>query len=166
VEHDTEESSSWLLRTEIVLTVSGSNIRLNLKSQSPEIKAVLRRAIDLADLYIVFGSPSDRLLTEEGVVKMKTPFTTSGLQYLVHLALIDAADELGYNEDKDIVDRLETGSLEEYVKPLRGLVSVFHLLNVLSDCFRDPPSHKRNSESNSEQDCWCSANNAKEVAQN
>ena len=96
---------------------------MNLKQQSAEIKAVLRRGIDIADLYIVFGAPSDRLPDRDTLAAMKTPFTTSGLHYLVHQALIDAADELGYNSKGDIVKRLQTGSLEDYIKPLRAHVS-------------------------------------------
>ena len=151
LESNNEESSPWLLRSDLVLTMYGSSVRVNLKAQSAEIKAVIRRAIDIADLYIIFGAPAEKLLNEDTVLKIRTPFTASGLHYLVHLALIDAADELGYNKDRDIVERLEEGSLEHYVKPLRG--HVFYFISSCTLCslmyFPGCSSYKCNSKSNS-----------------
>ena len=50
---------------------------------------------------------------------MHTPFSIMGLHRIAFHALVSAAQQLGLDEEKDIVDRLYNGSENFYVKPLR-----------------------------------------------
>lgn len=115
-----DDDDLWLPRTKVHISYQGSTPRVNIKPQSKFIQALIRRAVDLGEIYIFLGTPEDDDLALDDIPKMCTPFSTMGLHAIAFLALIAAAKQLGYDEDDgDVVDRLQNGSEEFYVKPLR-----------------------------------------------
>jgi len=116
---DEDDDSEWLPRTKIELTFQGATPRVNLKPQSKDIKALIRRAVDLGEIYIFLGPPEDDDIQVDDAPSMHTPFSVTGLHRIAFQALVAAAQQLGLDEEKDVVDRLYNGSENFYVKPLR-----------------------------------------------
>ena len=98
---------------------------MNIKEQSSTIQGVIRRALDLGVIYLVLGIPRSAALTpDDAGMSMVTPFSTSGLHSLAITALITAAEEHGFDEEGDVVERLTSGSEKSYIKPLRTHVRI------------------------------------------
>jgi len=117
---DEDDDFEWLPHTKIELTYQGATPRVNLKPQSKDIKALIRRAVDLGEIYIFLGPPEDNNIQVDDTPSMHTPFSVSGLHRIAFQALVAAAQqpELGLDEEKDVIDRLYNGSENFYVKPL------------------------------------------------
>src|ERR1700678_564967 len=99
--------------------------RVNLKPQSKDIQALIHRAINLGKIYIFVGTPEDNSIQLNDAPNMNTPFSITGLHHIAFQALIAAAQQLGLDKDRDVVDRLLNGSAAFYVKPLRTHVCSF-----------------------------------------
>ena len=110
------DENYWLPRTEIKLS---GNARVNIKPQSKYIQALIHRAVDLGERYVFLGPPEDDEIAIGDVPNMTTPFSVAGLHSIAFSALLSAAQQLGYTDDDDIYDRLQNGSEESYIKPLR-----------------------------------------------
>ena len=115
---DEDDDFEWLPHTKIELTYQGATPCVNLKPQSKDIKALIRRAVDLGEIYIFLGPPEDDDIQVDDMPSMHTPFSVSGLHRIAFQALVAAAQQLGLDEEKDVVDRLYNGSENLYVKPL------------------------------------------------
>ncbi|KAF9477314.1 hypothetical protein BDN70DRAFT_115722 [Pholiota conissans] len=122
------DDSNWLPRTRIHLTYQNSTPRVNIKDQSTIMQTVIRRAVDLGELYLVLGTPDSEKLTPDDASGMNTPFSVSGLHSIAITALIASAQEQGCDEEQDVVDRLSEGSERYYIKPLR--THVFQRLSL------------------------------------
>lgn len=106
---------------------------VQIKSQGPEITAVMHRSFEIGQLMIAFGRDGDSELTVSGVATMTTPMVpgaNSGLDRIAHEALIAAAEEHGFDGEFDIAHRLEEGSLRLYIEPLRAYVRNQHFLSA------------------------------------
>jgi hypothetical protein len=99
--------------------------------QSKYIQALIHRAVNLGKRYIFLGPPEDDEMMIDDVPNMATPFSVTGLHSIAFLALLSAAEQLGYTDGNDVYDRLKNGSEELYIKPLRNHVRV-SLLQKLS----------------------------------
>jgi len=115
---DEDDDSEWLPHTKIELTFQGATPHINLKPQSKDIKALIRHAVDLGEIYIFLGPPEDNNIEVDDAPSMHTPFSITGLHRIVFQALVAAAQQLELDEEKDIIDRLYNGSENLYVKPL------------------------------------------------
>ena len=113
---DSDNGGNWLPRTEIIL--SGST-RVNIRPQSKYIQALIHRAVDLGERYIFLGPPEHDEIAIGDVSNMTTPFSVTGLHSIAFSALLSTAQQLGYTDEGDICDRLQNGSEESYIKPLR-----------------------------------------------
>ncbi|KAF8197082.1 hypothetical protein BJ912DRAFT_1056162 [Pholiota molesta] len=127
-EDEGDDDSDWMSRTKIQLSYQNSTPRVNLKDQSGIMQAVIRRALDLGEVYLVLGTPDAHDLSPEGAATMNTPFSIAGLHSLAITALVSAAQEHGYNKERDIAERLTEGSERYYIKPLR--THVFQRLSL------------------------------------
>ena len=114
---DSDNEGDWLPRTAIKL--SGTTPCINIKPQYKYIQALIHRAVDLGERYIFLGPPEDDAIAIGDVPNMTTPFSVTGLHSIAFSGLLNAAQQLGYTEEGDIYDRLNNGSEESYVKPLR-----------------------------------------------
>ena len=132
---DEDDDSEWLPHTKIELTFQGATPRVNLKPQSKDIKALIRRAVDLGEIYIFLGPPEDDDIQVDDAPSMHTPFSVTGLHRIAFQALVAAAQQLGLDEEKDVVDRLYNGSENFYVKPLRTHVCFVALKVMLLTYF-------------------------------
>jgi hypothetical protein len=132
---DEDDDFEWLPHTKIELTYQGATPRVNLKPQSKDIKALIRRAVDLGEIYIFLGPPEDDDIQVDDTPSMHTPFSVSGLHRIAFQALVAAAQQLGLDEEKDVVDRLYNGSENLYVKPLRTHVCFIALKVMLLTYF-------------------------------
>ena len=107
---------------------------MNIKDQSSIIQALLRRAVDLGEVYLVLGVPpndENGSTTIDEAASMHTPFSIMGLHFYALTALLHAAEEFGYSEKEgDIGHRLQHGSEKEYVKPLRTHVSTTLIISA------------------------------------
>lgn len=123
----TKSNVAWLPHSNIILSDQSQTARVNMKDQSTAIRAVLRRAMDLGEVYIVLGVPTDKkagFLTADEAAAMHTPFSAIGMHFLALTALVHSAEEFGYAEEHgDIGHRLAEGSERRYIKPLRTHVS-------------------------------------------
>ncbi|THU89882.1 hypothetical protein K435DRAFT_802403 [Dendrothele bispora CBS 962.96] len=106
-EFEASDDDEWGLRTNIILEPhkdSTRSFKLALKGQNSDIRAVVDRA---------------RIL---GVVKLvsdpKECPVSKNLKAIALASLIDAAENLGYDGQGDIADRLERGDILKYIKPL------------------------------------------------
>jgi hypothetical protein len=133
-DHDEDSDSEWLPRTKIELTFQGATPRVNLKPQSKDIKALIRRAVNLGEIYIFLGPPEDNEIQLDNTPSMHTPFSITGLHNIAFQALVAAAQQLGLTEERDVVDRLYNGSEDLYVKPLRTHVCLIALKVMLLTC--------------------------------
>ena len=132
---DEDDDFEWLPHTKIELTYQGATPRVNLKPQSKDIKALIRRAVDLGEIYIFLGHLEDDNIQVDDTPSMHTPFSISGLHHIAFQALVAAAQQLGLDEEKDIVDRLYNRSENLYVKPLRTHVCFVALKVMLLTYF-------------------------------
>ena len=132
---DEDDDFKWLPHTKIELTYQGATPRVNLKPQSKDIKALICRAVDLGEIYIFLGPPEDDDIQVDDTPSMHTPFSVSGLHRIAFQALVAAAQQLGLDEEKDVVDRLYNGSENLYVKPLRTHVCFVALKVMLLTYF-------------------------------
>lgn len=123
----TKTKVAWLPRSNIVLSGQSHTARVNMKDQSTAIQAVLRRAVDLGEVYIVLGVPTNDetgFMTADEAAAMHTPFSAVGMHFLALTALVHSAEEFGYAEEHgDIGHWLVEGSEKSYIKPLRTHVS-------------------------------------------
>ncbi|KAJ3931468.1 MAG: hypothetical protein NXY57DRAFT_961744 [Lentinula lateritia] len=104
---------AWLPHTNLVLKTSSDaswSYKLDLKSQNPQIRSVVKAATRKATLELVINGNECAL-------------HTAGLNVITLDALIKCADELGFDEDLDISHRLEDGDLTTYVQPLMKYVA-------------------------------------------
>ncbi len=126
-EQDSSNDVVWAARLNIVLSKQSATPHVNIKDQSGIIQALLRRAVDLGEVYLILGIPPDEenyVMTLDEAAAMHTPFSTVGLHHYALMALIHAAEEAGYSEvEGDIGHRLVNGSEPKYIKPLRTHVS-------------------------------------------
>ena len=132
---DEDDDFEWLPQTKIELTYQGATPRVNLKPQSKDIKALIRCAVDLGEIYIFLGPPEDDDIQVDDTPSMHTPFSVSGLHRIAFQALVAAAQQLGLDKEKDVVDRLYNGSENFYVKPLRTHVCFIALKVMLLTYF-------------------------------
>lgn len=105
---------AWLPHTNLVLKTSSDaswSYKLDLKSQNPQIRSVVKAATRKATLELVINGNECAL-------------HTAGLNVITLDALIKCADELGFDEDLDISHRLEDGDLTTYVQPLMKYVGI------------------------------------------
>ncbi|KAJ3903775.1 hypothetical protein F5879DRAFT_1035236 [Lentinula edodes] len=94
----------WLPHTNLVLKTSSDaswSYKLDLKSQNPQIRSVVKAATRKATLELVINGNECAL-------------HTAGLNVITLDALIKCADELGFDEDLDISHRLQDGDLTTY----------------------------------------------------
>ncbi|KAL7281043.1 hypothetical protein ACG7TL_004345 [Trametes sanguinea] len=120
---EASESTPWLSRTDIstgLKRVSRNTWTVNISSVREPMSSVMRRAIYLAELYFVFGLPGD---ANDAATPPYTAFQVNGPSQLAIDALIDAAVELGYDEEFDVAHRLEDGSESRYINPLCNYVA-------------------------------------------
>ncbi|KAJ3817201.1 hypothetical protein F5880DRAFT_1618508 [Lentinula raphanica] len=104
-EGNTNHTSDWTEQSNIILEPSKKNARtfsISLNGQNPAIKTVIQDAIQLAALKLVSEIEFCAL-------------TSKGLTKLTKASLVQAAENKGM---VDIVDRLENGDYEKYIKPL------------------------------------------------
>ncbi|KAJ3719414.1 hypothetical protein C8R42DRAFT_777426 [Lentinula raphanica] len=104
-EDNTNHTSDWTEQSNIILEPSKKNARtfsISLNGQNPAIKTVIQDAIQLAALKLVSEIEFCAL-------------TSKGLTKLTKASLVQAAENKGM---VDIVDRLENGDYEKYIKPL------------------------------------------------
>ncbi len=84
-EQDSSNGVVWAARSNIVLSKqSGHTPRVNIKDQSGIIQALLRRAVDLGEVYLILGIPPDEenhAMTLDEAAAMHTPFSTVGLHH-------------------------------------------------------------------------------------
>ncbi|KAI8969458.1 hypothetical protein BD414DRAFT_541115 [Trametes punicea] len=108
---------SWLSRTDITSgfkQLSRNSWTITIGDLAEPMAGVIRRAIQLTELHLVFSIPGHLLSAEPPY----TPFQLDGLaQYSID-ALILAAEEMGFNEESDIAHHLEAGSQTRYINPL------------------------------------------------
>lgn len=115
----------WMARTDISsgLTASGRSFTVNLATMQEPMASVVRLAINLAMIHIVFGIPD--------IPNKKAPpytlFDHTGLAQFSIDALIAAAEEKGFQGQYDVAHRLEAGSEVEYILPLCNYVSIVSL---------------------------------------
>ncbi|KAI0823923.1 hypothetical protein BC628DRAFT_489318 [Trametes gibbosa] len=120
---DTDNSSNqqWLPHTDIsgALTQPSSNIySVFLRRCTPAIKNVLHASFDRGKRIIAMGD--DIVYADiKAIETIPTPFGMRGMEQIALRALITAADNLGYDGQHDIADRLEHGSEELYIAPMR-----------------------------------------------
>ncbi|KAJ3765189.1 hypothetical protein FB446DRAFT_709665 [Lentinula raphanica] len=104
-EDNTNNTSDWTEQSDIILEPSKKNARtfsISLNGQNPAIKTVIQDAIQLAALKLVSEIEFCGL-------------TSKGLTKLTKASLVQAAENKSMIE---IVDRLENGDYEKYIKPL------------------------------------------------
>ncbi|KAJ3815927.1 hypothetical protein F5876DRAFT_61039 [Lentinula aff. lateritia] len=105
---------TWLPHTSLVLKPSSDaswSHKLDLKSQNPQIRSVVKAATRQASLEVVINGS-------------ECPLHTAGLNAITLKALIMCADELGFDADLDISHRLEDGDHTTYVQPLMKYVAL------------------------------------------
>ena len=132
---DEDDDFEWLLHTKIELTYQGAPPHINLKPQSKDIKALIRCAVNLGKIYIFLGPLEDDNIQVDDMPSMHTPFSVSGLHRIAFQALVAAAQQLGLDEEKDVIDRLYNGSENLYVKPLHTHVCFVALKVMLLTYF-------------------------------
>jgi hypothetical protein len=103
--------------------------------QSKDIKAFICCAVNLGGIYIFLGPPEDNNIQVDDMPSMHMPFSISGLYRIAFQALVAAAQQLGLDEEKDIVDRLYNGFENLYVKLLRAHVCFVALKVMLLTYF-------------------------------
>jgi hypothetical protein len=115
-----EEGREWKKHTELV---RGRGKVLEMGDQNNHIKKVVHKAIEIAIIMLFFN------------IDGLNPFGVTGMDKIGHAALKDAADKLGYDEEGDILDRLQSGSYGRYVKHMAKLVCplLFECLSSYSD---------------------------------
>ena len=130
-----DDDLEWLPCTKIELTFQGATPCINLKPQSKDIKALIRCAADLGEIYIFLGPLEDDDIQVDDVPSMHTPFSITGLHCIAFKALVAAAQQLRLDEEKDVVDRLYNRSENFYVKPLCTHVCFIALKVILLTYF-------------------------------
>ncbi|KAF5333838.1 hypothetical protein D9758_017423 [Tetrapyrgos nigripes] len=99
----------WVPRSDITLEAYKETTRsykLCLKSQNSDIRGVINRARILGVIMLVSSIDSN-----------KCP-VSKNLRSVALTALVKAADQLGYDGEGDIADRLERGDILKYIKPM------------------------------------------------
>ncbi|KAH7876543.1 uncharacterized protein C8R40DRAFT_1068353 [Lentinula edodes] len=99
---------AWLPHTNLILKPSTDatwSYRLDLKAQNAQVRSVVKAARSRATLELVTNGEECGL-------------QTSGLNAITLGALIQCADELGFDEDLDLSHRLEEGDHTTYARPL------------------------------------------------
>ncbi|GAV99758.1 hypothetical protein LENED_001238 [Lentinula edodes] len=99
---------AWLPHTNLILKPSTDatwSYRLDLKAQNAQVRSVVKAARSRATLELVTNGEECGL-------------QTSGLNAITLGALIQCADELGFNADLDLSHRLEEGDHTTYARPL------------------------------------------------
>ncbi len=87
------------------------------------MQKVLRRSFKLGPYRMAFGA--EPVFDPESILlqKMYTPLGALGIEKLSTDALIEAAESYGYDGQYDIAHRLEEGTEDDYIVPLRAYVS-------------------------------------------
>ncbi|KAJ3723813.1 hypothetical protein C8R42DRAFT_471447 [Lentinula raphanica] len=104
---------AWLQRTDIVLepfNESTRSFKLSLNGQSSVIKGLISAATKHGCVSLVHDAKVCGL-------------TSDGLNELTFASLLHCSDVAGYDGALDISDRLESGDLQKYIKPLIRYVS-------------------------------------------
>ncbi|KAJ3920758.1 hypothetical protein F5877DRAFT_76852 [Lentinula edodes] len=99
---------AWLPHTNLILKPSTDatwSYRLDLKAQNAQVRSVVKAARSRATLELVTNGEECGL-------------QTSGLNAITLGALIQCADELGFDADLDLSHRLEEGDHTTYARPL------------------------------------------------
>ncbi|KAH9905101.1 uncharacterized protein B0H18DRAFT_1132188, partial [Fomitopsis serialis] len=116
----TSDNMVWMARTEIDVIQGKRSINMQMKDQNAIMQQVLHRAFEIGDRIIAFGSDDESVLSMDfaalhGII---TPFEKDGMDGIALRAMIEAAEQLGYDGDGDIAQRLELGSTRNYIRPL------------------------------------------------
>ncbi|CDO75781.1 hypothetical protein BN946_scf184792.g3 [Trametes cinnabarina] len=117
-----DESTPWLAHTDIsnaLRKASANTYSLSLSHCGPEIRRVMQTSFERGKAIIALGDGTDYLKPEQ-VEGMHTPFEARGLDRIAISAIIAAAEDLGYGNAYDIADRLERGSEQKYIAPMRA----------------------------------------------
>ncbi|THU75731.1 hypothetical protein K435DRAFT_814077 [Dendrothele bispora CBS 962.96] len=102
--------NGWLMRSEIATIVKGRTTTLAaLNTQSLDIRKIIDMAIKTGTLMMLVDSTSCPVNDE--------------LKHLASAALRTAAEDLGFAKHKDVLERLQFGDNETYMKPLVNYVS-------------------------------------------
>ncbi|KAJ3885502.1 hypothetical protein GG344DRAFT_82640 [Lentinula edodes] len=99
---------AWLPHTNLILKPSTDatwSYRLDLKAQNAQVRSLVKAARSRATLELVTNGEECGL-------------QTSGLNAITLGALIQCADELGFDEDLDLSHQLEEGDHTTYARPL------------------------------------------------
>ncbi|KAJ3752865.1 hypothetical protein EV360DRAFT_88335 [Lentinula raphanica] len=118
----------WLPRTDIVLksfTEATHTFKVSKTDQNSSIKQVLAKAITYG-VFLILAAPdyvfNEDLDPNDPSNDEYCPLTVTGLKTMSFDALIWAAEQLGFDGEYDIADRLEKGDPTHYVDPLVSCV--------------------------------------------
>ncbi|KAJ3752643.1 hypothetical protein EV360DRAFT_88547 [Lentinula raphanica] len=124
-ERITEDVLPWLPRTDIVLksfTEATRTFKVSKTDQNSSIKQVLAKAITRG-VFLILSAPHYVASKDPDEPNDEyCPLAVTGLKTMSFDALIWAAEELGFDGEHDIADRLEKGDPTHYIDPLVSYV--------------------------------------------
>ncbi|TFK63893.1 hypothetical protein BDN72DRAFT_881840 [Pluteus cervinus] len=118
------ENAKWNPQTVIALAYRNNVSVVKMKDQTALIQSILHKSIEIGFGFMVFGLPETRRLpTYQNVSAVTPPMSSESLSHIAYLALLEAADRLGYGGPLNILERLREGETSTYKRPLTDLVA-------------------------------------------
>ncbi|KAJ8092678.1 hypothetical protein PM082_007007 [Marasmius tenuissimus] len=100
----------WHERTNVIVTAKNRSYEAKLTGQPPTMRRIMVNGIARGKL---------KMITND----MYSPVGVESLKQLAHAALVEVAEEEGFDGEGDICHRLEEGDSEQYIKPIVSYVS-------------------------------------------
>ncbi|KZT63718.1 hypothetical protein DAEQUDRAFT_741753 [Daedalea quercina L-15889] len=130
---DTSGDMVWEPHTDIIVIPGPRSFRIEIKPQNAIMQQVICHSYSIAYQLVIFGwHAKEQVLdmTLTALTSLVTPMQKDGLDIIARMALVEAADMLGYDGEGDIADHLERGTYPDYVKPLVAYASVAHWVSL------------------------------------